>query len=66
MAEVGRLSVDDFIEQSIARGARDDLPELGRRTAAMVFLISEAEVYCANDGIDSFIERYGAKGVFEG
>jgi hypothetical protein len=51
----------ELIDAAIERGQSfgiDALTDLER----MVFLISEAEVYCANDGIDSFIDRYGTRG----
>jgi hypothetical protein len=56
------MSVDDFIHEAIARGAREGLAGLDA-ASAMVFLISEAEVACDKDGIDAFIHRYGAAGL---
>ena len=55
-------SSDDFIDQAIARGSTEGLSAL-TGPARMVFLISEAEVLCDMEGIDSFVDRYGASGV---
>ncbi len=55
---------DAFISQAIARGSAGGLSAL-TGPARMVFLISEAEVLCDKDGIDSFVDRYGASGVTE-
>jgi len=58
------VSADEFIEAAIAHGQRVGLDALSglERT---VFLISEDEVDCANDGLDSFAERRGAAGLLE-
>jgi hypothetical protein len=56
------MNVDDFIKQAIARGERQGLRALDP-ASAMVFLISEAEVLCDKDGIDSFVDKYGAPGL---
>lgn len=61
------MSAADFISESIARGARNGLQSL-TGTARIVFLISEVEVYCCRDGIDSvvdLIERKGLTGASE-
>lgn len=59
-----RRSADDVIDAAIAAGQRDgidSLDELGR----WIYFISEAEVLCDKDGVDSFIDRYGPSGLFE-
>lgn len=45
-------------EQAISRGQMEGIDALGPIEAA-VYAISEAEVYCDIDGIDSLIHRYG-------
>jgi hypothetical protein len=54
------LNADEFITAAV-RGIVIDsgLAQLAR----WVFLISEAEVDCDKDGIDSFVDRYGARGL---
>ncbi len=56
------MSIDAFIERAIERGAREGLQALDAASAT-VFLISELELACDKDGIDSFIDRYGAAGL---
>ena len=62
--EPARVTPAEFIDRAIDRGQSvgpDALTTLER----MVFLISEVEVYCTKDGIDSFIERYGKRGLVD-
>jgi hypothetical protein len=56
------MSVDGFIQEAIARGEQEGVRALDP-ASAMVFLISEAEVMCDKDGIDSFVDTYGAPGL---
>ena len=53
-----------FIDNAIGIGASAGLAAL-TPVQRMVFLISEAEVYCDKDGIDSFLDRYGTSGIKE-
>ena len=46
-----------LIDEAIKRGMQSGLDALSPLQRA-VFLISEAEVYCDMDGIDSFVGRY--------
>ena len=52
------MNADEVIEQAIRRGEREGLDALGP-LEQVIFAISEAEVYCDMDGIDSLLERYG-------
>ena len=56
------MTPEQFIDGAVAQGARDGLHTLSKYQA-FVFLISEAEVLCDMEGIDSFIGRYGPSGV---
>ena len=58
------MTPDEFINDSIERGALDGLADLNR-DRSWIFLISEAEAYCDMEGIDSFIDKYGAAGVLQ-
>ncbi|MGV3658682.1 MAG: DMP19 family protein [Prosthecobacter sp.] len=51
------MSPDDIIEAALKTGARDGLAAL-TGVSRKVWLISEAETYCAIDGIDSFLDVY--------
>ena len=56
------MTAEKFIGVAIDRGqslGADALSALERT----VFLISEVEVYCTKDGIDSFIVRYDTAGL---
>jgi hypothetical protein len=54
------LNADEFITAAIRGIVIDsDLAQLAR----WAFLVSEAEVDCDKDGIDSFVDRYGARGL---
>jgi hypothetical protein len=52
------VNPDDFIEHAIQRGVLEGLGALQQPEQA-IFAISEAEVYCDKDGIDSLLHRYG-------
>ena len=52
-------SADAFITEAIERGERDGADSLDE-TARAVFLLSELEVSCDKDGIDTFLNGYGA------
>jgi hypothetical protein len=51
------IDPDDFINIAIEAGERDGIEALDA-DQRLVFLISEAEVLCDKDGIDSFLDRY--------
>jgi hypothetical protein len=54
------LNADEFITTAVRGIVIDsDLAQLTR----WIFLVSEAEVDCDKDGIDSFVDRYGARGL---
>jgi hypothetical protein len=58
------VTPEQAIEIAIRRGQREGLAALDG-LGRWVFLISEAEVRCDKDGIDSFVDRYGAAGLLE-
>lgn len=58
------MTPDEFINDSIERGALNGLANLNK-DRSRIFLISEAEVYCDMEGIDSFIDKYGTDGVLQ-
>lgn len=47
----------DYIDSILKRGAQGGIESLSR-SERMVWLISEAEILCDMDGIDSFLDRY--------
>jgi hypothetical protein len=53
------MTADEFIKDAIDRGASVPLADLSP-IERFVFLISEAEVYCDMEGIDSLLDRYSA------
>ena len=53
-----------FINYAIDRGSSMGLVELAGLERE-VFLVSEAEVLCDLDGIDSFVDRYESSGLRE-
>jgi hypothetical protein len=55
---------DLFIRDAIEAGARAGIEVLDP-DQRLVFLISEAEVLCDMEGIDSFLERYGPRWLAE-
>lgn len=56
------VDVGAFIEQALAEGRANGLAMLSK-SSALVFVISEAEVCCDMDGIDTFIDSYGTPGL---
>ena len=56
------MSPDDLIEKAIDRGTREGLYSLDPVDQA-IFAISEAEVSCDVDGIDSLVDRYGEEAM---
>jgi hypothetical protein len=56
------LDPDRFIDEAIEVGGKRGLAALGD-LAGRVFLISEAEVLCDLEGIDSFLDQYGSAGL---
>ena len=53
---------DRFIDRAIDDGVKKGLAALDD-LARLVFVIAEAEGCCDKDGVDSFIDRYGAAGL---
>jgi hypothetical protein len=56
------MDADLFVRDAIDRGQHDGLAALSPLQGA-VFLVSELEVLADMEGIDSFVERYGASGL---
>ncbi|WP_295521721.1 hypothetical protein [uncultured Pseudacidovorax sp.] len=56
------MNPDSVIQDAIERGERYGLESL-TGVQRVVFAISEAEVYCDNNGIDGLIHRYGVPGM---
>jgi hypothetical protein len=52
------MSPDAFIERAIDAGSRDGVAAISA-DQRFVFLISEAEVLCDMEGIDTFLNQYG-------
>jgi hypothetical protein len=52
-----KVNTDDFIRDVIEKGQRSGVDELDPIQRA-VYLVSELEVRCDMDGIDSFLDRY--------
>lgn len=51
------MTPKQFIENAIDQGSRESLQTLNE-LQKLVFLISEAEVCCDMEGIDSFLDQY--------
>jgi len=58
------VDTDRFINAAIDSGSRNGVDTLDAEQR-MVFLISEAEVLCDIEGIDSFLQRYSPDWVPE-
>ena len=58
------MDYDCFINEAIARGSRDGVASLNA-DQRLVFLVSEAEVNCDMNGIDTFIDRYAPDWIAE-
>src|SRR5262245_55862169 len=58
------MTPDKFIDAAIAIGSRDGLARLDQ-DQRFVFLVSEAEVLCDMEGIDSLIQHYGPGEILE-
>ena len=58
------MTPDEFINRAIDQGEQVGLDQLGG-LERLVFLVSEVEVLCAMEGIDSFAEQRGADGLRE-
>jgi hypothetical protein len=58
------VTAEQAIDLAIERGQREGLAALDA-VARWVFVVSEAEVLCDKDGVDSFIDRYGRTGLLE-
>lgn len=59
-SKLGAMEPSAFIDLAIERGEANGLRSLDP-VEAVVFAISEAEVYCDMDGIDALLRRYGAE-----
>lgn len=53
------MNADEFIRKAIDAGQHGEVSSLNPLQRA-IFLISELEVLCDKDGIDSFLSNYGA------
>jgi hypothetical protein len=58
------MTTDDFITDAINRGQTEGIESLDA-IQRIVFLISEAEVDCDMNGIDTFLNRYSPKWIPE-
>lgn len=58
------MDPDNFINAALSAGGRNGVEALDSNQR-VVFLISEAEVYCAMEGIDGFLNRYSPKWLAE-
>jgi hypothetical protein len=58
------MDIKGFIDEALKLGSQSGLSALNP-IQRKVFLISEAEVSCDMDGIDSLIDRYGASMLLE-
>lgn len=52
------MDAEQFIERALLQGEQTGLASL-EPVSAVVFAISEAEVYCDMQGVSALIERYG-------
>src|SRR5437016_3121985 len=60
----GHVTADEFINASIDKGQSGGLTSLGP-DERLVYLVSEAEVYCDMEGIDSLLDRYSSAELAE-
>lgn len=51
------MNYDRFIEDAITQGSKDGVTSLNQLQRT-IFLVSEAEVMCDMNGIDTFLDRY--------
>lgn len=58
------MTADEFINAAIDKGQTAGLASLGP-DERLVFLVSEAEVYCEVEGIDSLLDRYSSTDLQE-
>jgi hypothetical protein len=58
------MTVEDFITEAIDLGHRDGIASLNANQR-MVFLISEAEIICDMNGIDSFLGHFNSELLLE-
>jgi len=54
------MDADTFINEALAAGEEHGLHAL-QSVQQVIFAVSEAEVICDMEGIDSLIDRYGAE-----
>jgi len=57
LSQSTEVGPDAFINAAIEAGVRNGVESLDANER-LIFLISEAEVRCDKDGIDSFLDRY--------
>jgi hypothetical protein len=57
MSQSTEVGPDAFINAAIEAGVRNGVEALDANER-LIFLISEAEAHCDEDGIDSFLDRY--------
>jgi hypothetical protein len=57
-------TVDQVIDAALERGKTAGLKALDP-ISRWIFLVSEAEVLCDMEGVDSFIDRYGGAALLE-
>ncbi|MCL2310715.1 MAG: hypothetical protein FWC42_10725 [Proteobacteria bacterium] len=58
----GKMDADTFINEALVIGQKRGLHAL-QPVQQVIFAVSEAEVTCDMDGIDSLIEHYGAESL---
>jgi hypothetical protein len=58
------MDTDAFISNAIALGSRHGIDSL-TSNQRVVFLVSEAEVFCDMEGIDTFLDRYEPEWIAE-
>jgi hypothetical protein len=58
------VTADEFINVAIDKGQSGGLASLGP-DERLVYLVSEAEVYCDKDGVDSLLDRYSSAELHE-
>ena len=57
------MTTDDFISASINRGAKEGVRALSEKER-VVFLVSEVEVLCDMEGIDTLVDHIESKEIF--
>jgi hypothetical protein len=57
-------SADQVVSAALEQGQRDGLDTLDN-LSRWIFLVSEAELLCDMEGVDSFVDRYGGLVLLE-